>query len=163
MKKGNGEAMAFTVAAPAVLLVIYILVLLVQLTLLRQRMEYAAYSACRAAVVSSDKKEADKLAQKIAELELNEFAKIIQPGTVKAKTKIIKNQVIPAMPVDHVGDGSAGSDYRDSAQTRRNKASGWIKGSFVECTVKLKLKRGFLFGGKERKFVITMALEKEDY
>lgn len=163
MRKGNGEAMGFTVAAPVVILVIYVLILLVQLTLLRQRMEYAAYSACRAAAVSSTKEEAMELAQKITALELNPFSKIIQTDSVKAEIKVLKNQVKPAMPVDHPGDGDAGGDLRDASQTRKNRRSGWIKGSFIQCTVKLKMKQGFLFRGKEKKFVITMALEKEDY
>ena len=156
LKNGSGEALAFICLMPALLLTVYALISMIQLTLLRQKMEYAAYAACRAAVVSKTEQDANENAKKVAELELGAYGKIFDASTVKVYLKKTVKAVEPAQP--------GGVDSRSDEQTAKNQQSGWVKGTFLECTLVAKLKRNNVFiHGQTKKCKVTMAVEKEDY
>lgn len=155
-RKATGEAVGFSVLMPVVVIIIAIVVTLLKLSLFRQKMEYAAYAACRAAVVSKDLKEANKYAKEVVKLELAPYAGLIDQSTLYVRVSTTSDYVTPAI--------SAGDDSRSKSQTRKNKSSKWIKGSFVKCEIKVNLiKSGIILDGQEKKTEIYMAVEKENY
>ena len=53
-KRGGGELIGFAICLPMIMLVISGIILILQLGLAKQKLEYAAYSAARAAVVQEN-------------------------------------------------------------------------------------------------------------
>ena len=65
-KKGSGEILGFCAIIPMLFIMFMVLISALQVGIAKQRMEYAAYSACRAAVVSSDNDTANAQANGVA-------------------------------------------------------------------------------------------------
>ena len=53
-KKGSGELVSFVMVLPVLCLIIMFMATLIQVTIARQKLEYATYSICRAAVITDD-------------------------------------------------------------------------------------------------------------
>ncbi len=64
--KGSGEILGFCAIVPMLFIMFMVLISALQVGIAKQRMEYAAYSSCRAAVVSSDKDYAKNQANGVA-------------------------------------------------------------------------------------------------
>lgn len=65
-KKGSGEMLSLVLVLPAILTVIMFMASLIQVTLVRQKLEYATYSVCRSAAITSDYNTAISNAVKLA-------------------------------------------------------------------------------------------------
>ena len=62
-KKGSGEVFGFLCVSPIMVILLMLLVSIVQMTSLKQKLEYTAYVACRAAVVSETLSKAKQAAK----------------------------------------------------------------------------------------------------
>ena len=156
-KKGSSDAFGFIVMTPVVIAVFILTVNMVRLTSLKQKMEYTAYVACRAAVVSDNIDKARVNAQKVAEEELRSYSHVYNASGVKFN-------IIREIP----GTGYTEKFYETSGYDSRTdtKRTSWVKGNFLECELIVDLNTNFLGlsgGTSERKCKIVMAIEKDDY
>lgn len=87
-RKGSGEILGFCAIIPALFALVLVLIAAIQLGITRQRMEYTAYSACRAAVVSSSKSVAETHASGIANDYLSSYG-AIDPGSILVNLEVI--------------------------------------------------------------------------
>ena len=67
-KRGSAEMVGFIVILPCITFFLVCLASLIQMGMVRSRMEYAAYAACRAAVVST-KDKAQEIIDLFADIE----------------------------------------------------------------------------------------------
>lgn len=152
LKKGSGEALAFLCALPLIFILLVAVISIIKLTNLRQKMEYTAYVACRAAVVSDTYKDAVANAETVADIELAEFANLYNIDS--------KNISITIVPVKGYPEKvESGYDSR----TGKQRSSSWKKGNFVKCVLTVHLSGGNPFMKGTKKTELTMAIEKEDY
>lgn len=79
-KKGAGEIIGFGIVMPMLVILFCGIVSAAQLSMASETLQYASYSACRAAVVSTDMTTADSRARTVAE----EIIK--QNGSIDAST-----------------------------------------------------------------------------
>ena len=87
-RKGSGEIIGFCAVIPALFALIIVLIAAIQLGITKQRMEYTAYSSCRAAAISASQNVAQTQAQGVAEEYLNSY-NTVQPGSVIANIEVI--------------------------------------------------------------------------
>ena len=87
-KKGSGEILGFCAIVPMLFIMFMVLISALQVGIAKQRMEYAAYSACRAAVVSSDNDTANAQANGVANEYLDSM-NCIDSGSVNVDLKVI--------------------------------------------------------------------------
>lgn len=73
-KKGSGEVFGFLCVSPIMVVLIVMLVGVVELSCFKEKLEYTAYVACRAAAVSETKAEALAAARKAAEEDLRSYS-----------------------------------------------------------------------------------------
>ena len=150
-RKGSGEALGFLSLLPVIFLLIIGIISIVKLTSLRQKMEYTAYVACRAAALSNTKPAAEENARKVAEIELAGYSDIYDVDLLDVKIDAVSKG---SFPVSFV------SCY-DSRSRKTNKT--WNKGKFVKCVLTVHLNDSNIFLSGDKTCTIYMALEKEDY
>ena len=86
-KEGNGEAIGFITMVPAIFALLVVIIIIIKMTTLRQKMEYATYVACRAAVVSDTQEEAQENAEKIIGIELGSYEELFDIKGYKVKIR----------------------------------------------------------------------------
>lgn len=130
----------FLCIVPFIIFMLAALITAVQIGSIKERLEYAAYKACRAAVVCKDADrdgnyldDAKKLAQQAAEADFDLSQEVYRDGSVKAKVELI-------------GDGSG-------------QAAKWEKGSYVRCTVSVYVKAPVAFMSGRKYGSIVMMIE----
>lgn len=72
-RKGSGEVFGFLCVSPIMVALTVMLVGVVELSCFKEKLEYTAYVACRAAAVSETKAEALEAAKKAAEEDLRSY------------------------------------------------------------------------------------------
>lgn len=139
-EKGGGEVAGFLCIVPFIIFMLAALITAVQIGSIKERLEYAAYKACRAAVVCKDTDrdgdfldDAQKLAQQAAEADFDLSQEVYRDGSVKAKVEL-------------VGNGGT-------------QAAKWEKGSYVRCTVSVYVKAPVAFMSGRRSSSIVMMIE----
>lgn len=140
-RKGSGEVMGFLFVLPVILTLFLILVSIVQLGSIKEKMEYATYAACRAAVTSKDFDSAQNAAYSAAEADLLNYSETFFPNTLEVKLTVINGETSKPVLTDR--------EARDS----------WKKGSYATCTITIKVKTLInMFQGK-RTSSLTMMIE----
>lgn len=152
LKRGSGEILGFITLVPALFLFLMMIITMVRLVGLRQKMEYAAYSACRAAVLAETYDEALNSSLQVAQMELTGYEDIYKPGSVQTDVEEIPIEGYPESL------GKVGYDSR-TGQTRDS----WLKGNLIKCTLSLELNGLNPILNGEKKCEIYMFLEKDDY
>ena len=149
-KRGSAEMVGFIVILPCITFFLVCLASLIQMGMVRSRMEYAAYAACRAAVVSTKDK-----AQEQAEMVARENTK----AAGGAKISLVNVKVERVDPVT----GKAASSKKKKKKSSK-KASGsdtdWGKGVYVRCTVTCDVKTFTLFTSGRKSSAIVMMVEE---
>jgi len=113
-KKGSGELIGFAICLPMIMFIILGLVMILQLGLAKQSLEYATYSAARAAVVQNDMASAENAAQGNAEAALNS-------GTMGIEDIGVEIELIAGRTIEGTGN------------------IGWQKGALIRCTVSIDI------------------------
>lgn len=132
-KKGSGEVFGFLCVSPIMVILLMLLVSIVQMTSLKQKLEYTAYVACRAAVVSETLSKAKQAAKEVAEADLRSYSS------------------------DYEGNVTVKLEYPTGSATR------WEKGNYIQCTVAVKVNpAGIGLDLGRVKSRIIMAIEKPD-
>ena len=80
-KNGSGEILGFCAIIPGLFALMLVLIATIQIGITKQKMEYAAYSACRAAAVSSDETVAQAQASGVADEYLGSLGTINSVNT----------------------------------------------------------------------------------
>lgn len=136
-KRGSGEAITFMAITPVVLIIVVIVVGIIQLGMIKERLEYTVYSACRAAVVSDDLKQARQNATKAALNDLQRSGALFDTSTM----------VLTLKPITSV-KGSK----KDSG------GAVWKKGNYLECEISVYVSStiGFLAGRRSCKKIMMI-------
>ncbi len=132
-KKGSGEVFGFLCVSPIMVVLIMLLICIVQMGALKEKLEYTAYVACRAAVVSDTLSDARKAAKEVAEADLRSYS------------------------ADYVGNITVKLEYPSGVDHK------WEKGNYIQCTVAVKADpagAGLKLGRVKSR--IVMAIEKPD-
>ena len=135
MKKGAGEVLAFLLCLPIIFIMIFLILDVIRIGSIRERLEYTAYKAARAAVVCKDMKEATQKANEAAYKDLlNSGLKIDLTDPNWGAKKIVKIQFADGKGVESKGK-SAGTKKGSKADKTK-----WEKGNFIICQVTVKMK-----------------------
>lgn len=148
LKKGSGEVIGFICTLPILLFLMALLVGIVQIGTLKERMEYATYMACRAAVVSDDYDAATANAQLIAEQNLASFAGIA--SEIKVELAVITE------------DSAGSSDPKASipkGKTQKEKV--WTKGNMCRCTLTLEVDSVTELLSGKKTCMLSMMIERD--
>ena len=146
LKRGSGEIIGFIGISPFIVLMTAILLNMVYLSLAKQRLQYITYTACRAAVVSSEDMAYDN-ALKTAEENALIYSHFLDPEDIEVELKK------PAGTLPRtVWDSNGGEEVTT-----------WAKGNYCTCEIVAYAKVPYLFNNRRRiKCSITMAIEKSD-
>lgn len=155
--RGSGEFIGFMTVVPAMTILLLLLVSVIQVGIIKNRMEYVTYAAARAAVVSSDIKEAKEQAEKAAK----ENTKIT--GGAKVILEGVSVDVVD--PVTGEITENAGKKKKKSKNGREYASgsgnNGWGKGTYVRVTVKYKVNPVIaIISGGDKENAITMMVEE---
>lgn len=152
LRHGAGEVLAFMTVLPALIIVFATVIGLVQVGLVKERLEYTAYQACRAAIVCKDLNEAQKVAQKTAE---DDLKKAKGKGGMKYVDGSVK------VELEIVSDGAVTNTGKSTKSKSKSKKEDelWVKGNYVQCKLEVDLKPLTVFMRGKRYAVITMMIE----
>ena len=154
-QNGSGELLGFIALVPAIFALLIAIIIIVKMTSLRQKMEYTAYVACRAAALSDTQEEAQKNAEKVVGIELGSYEELFD-------IKGFKVEIKPFVPGKYTEP-----EKIKNIDTRTGKEidSEWKKGNFVDFTLTVYINNinVFLKGVKEKECRLYMAIEKETY
>ena len=139
LKKGAGETVSFMMVT---------ILALIQAAGIKQRLEYTAYTACRAAVTCKNYDDAVKTAERVAKEDLHRAQSI---GKIKY---VSGSEKVDLLFADEEVRASTGRPSASSADTEK-----WKKGQYVRCTVTVKLKTLIAFMDGERTVSIVMMIE----
>lgn len=129
-KKGSGEIVGFTMILPVITFIFCAMVAVAQVGLIRQKLEYTAYTAGRAAVVSDTKSRAKERAAKIAKESLKGTGGGLKDNSIKTSVVILDS----------------------------NKK--WEKGKFVRIKVEAYVRAVMPFTSGKRESTIVMMIER---
>jgi len=133
-KKGGGELIGFAICLPMMMLVICGIIMILQLGLAKQSLEYAVYTAARAAVVQEDMGAARSAATAMADSAL-------RSGTIGVENVTIELELV-------AGRTDVGTD--DVA---------WQKGALIKCIVYVDVKTIAPFANRRMGSEIIMMVE----
>ena len=133
-KQGSGEIIGFMYTLPVLLVLLVMLIGIIQVGALKERLEYTAYVGCRAAVVSKDYDMALKNAKETIKNDLESASIHYEPGSLEVDLKLI------------------------TETSDKKKKKEWSKGSYLQCTVKVKVRTvtPFISGFKTSKIVMMI-------
>ena len=132
--KGSGELLGFAICLPMIMFIICGLIMVLQLGLAKQSLEYATYSAARAAVVQHDMADARSAASASADATLSS-------GTIGVENIEVELEIV-------AGRTLAGTDD-----------IGWQKGALLRCTVTIDINTIAPFAGSRMASEIIMMIE----
>ncbi len=151
-KRGSGEMTGFMIVLPCMTFLLLILVSVIQMGMVRSRMEYVAYAAARAAVVSESIEDARTQALNAAQANVR--------GTGGAKI-VLKNVTVEEIDPD---TGGQKTKKKKNRKKGRVKASGadtdWGKGTYLRVTVTCSVRTFTVFTSGDRSSSITMMVEE---
>lgn len=154
-KKGGGEVIAFLVALPCILFLLFTIIDIIHVGSIKERLEYTAYKACRAAVVCKSKEEAEEAAKEVAKedlLQSGEKFDFSDPDWLK----------VEILYAD--GKNGEGIDSQAKNGTKKGvskeKNSSWEKGTFIQCKVEVQVKTLDVFSSNTKSAIITMMIEE---
>lgn len=158
MKKGSGEVLSFLICLPCIFIMIFLILDAIRIGSIRERLEYTAYKAARAAVMCKDMEEATKKANEVAQKDLlSSNLKIDMTDPNWGAMKIVKIQYADGEGLDSKGK-SAGTKKNAKAD-----ADKWEKGNFITCQVTVKMKTILATEGTaSRTGSIVMMIEQTD-
>lgn len=131
LKDGSGEVFGFLALAPAMVMLLVMLIGIVEIGSFKERLEYTTYAAGRAAAVSGTLESAKENAKKVAEQNLATYGNIIVPGSTRVT----------------VGYSDAGG-------------SEWKKGNYIVCEVSVKFQTISPFLKGRKRMALVMAIER---
>lgn len=140
MKSGAGEALSFIFAAPCMILVFVLLVAIIQTGLVKERLEYISYDACRKAVVQDTYDKGLKAAQKCVAADFPTSNIKYVTGSENVRIYI------------------SGLKAEPERYSKKDKQA-WKKGIYVQCIVSAKINPVFAFMKKERSSSVIMMIE----
>lgn len=129
-KRGSGEIVGFAMILPAITFVFCAIVAVAQVGLIKQKLEYTAYTAGRACVVSETRERAEKRAGSITKESLRKTGGGLRDDSIRCKLKIL------------------------------DEKKKWEKGKFVQVTVSAYVKSIMPFTSGRRSARIVMMVER---
>lgn len=145
LKNGGGEVLSFMITVPALIYMFAAILGIIQTGMIKERLEYTAYKACREAIVCKNLTVARKKAKEVAE---DDFLKASRQGGLKYKKVDAELDII-----------SKGAQTNTGKSSKKSDNSKWMKGNYVQCTVKVESEPIFAFMKKERSSSIVMMIE----
>ena len=154
-ENGAGEVIGFMVITPILAFFLVTFISVIQVGMIHSRLEYAAYAACRAAVVSKDKEEAEERAKKALALNMADVSAAYDMSTLESVFEL--HEVKKSMTV-------VSKDGKKATKTlETGKTKGWEKGATVTCIVSCNVRTlsDVVVGTNPTKSAsVTMMIEK---
>lgn len=135
-KKGGGEVLAFLMCLPVMMFVLFLILDVIRMGAVREKLEYAAYMAARAAVVEDNLGKAKTAANKKAKEILDPDKSGLQID--KTYGKWLSNKFVTISYASKNGlESQAKSGTKKDSSAKRDK---WEKGNFILVDVGVRMK-----------------------
>lgn len=138
-KKGSADIFSYISFLPVLLILFSLVVCIVQISCIKEKLEYTTYVACRAAAVSSSKSKAISSACTIAEENLKSYTNIYDPASLSVRLTCFNEK----------GE-------------KTQKSDAWKKGNYVQCEISIKISTIIPAISGTKKSSIAMAIEIPD-
>ena len=153
---GSGEVTGFIIVTPIIAFFLVIFISVIQVGMIHARLEYVAYTICRAAVVSKDRDEAYERGEKAMNMNMSDVSGSYDLKTLKFDLVLHETEKTVSV---------VGKNGKRSAPKKMSmgKSNGWEKGSYVTCRVSCNVKTlsDFVIGTNPKKTAeVTMMIEK---
>ena len=155
LKKGSTDALAIMCLTPLIIILMGALTSIIQISVVREKIEYTTYVAARAAALSYSEDDYQDNAQEVAWLDIVSDEKICEyidqdfgEDGVKCDVSIVE-----------------GGTFSETRPPEGARTGSFRKGNFIKCTVTVRVKPAIsIVEGKnaEKSFTIYMAIEKPD-
>lgn len=140
-KKG-GDILGFAMILPALCIMIFAIIVIAQLCICRQSIEYSNYSGSRAAVICDTYADATVALDSVAKSTLQSSSFGVKSSDVTTSIKLVAGT--SANP----GDMNASENIR------------WEKGSMAQCIVTVNIKKIFAIGPDTMQSVMFVMVER---
>ena len=155
-KDGSGEITGLMLVTPILAFFLVTFISVIQVGMIHSRLEYAAYTVCRAAVVSKDKPEAYERGGIALKNNMADVSGSYDLATLDFDLDLHKTE----KTVSVVGKNGKRSEPKKMSL---GKSNGWEKGSYVTCRVYCNVKTlsDYVIGTNPKKSAeVTMMIEK---
>ena len=141
-KKGN-DMMAFAIILPGICFLMFAIVIISQLCLTRQTLEYAVYNSARAAVICDNYNDACIAAENTAKRELINNTFGIKPDDIECKLTLV-----------------AGTSTPPGGSFDQNNGFTWEKGALLEIDVLVHLEQAVRIAGDTMHTTMYVMVER---
>lgn len=141
-EEGNAEIVGFLLVTPVLAFFLVTVAGFVQLSMVKTKMDYATYAACRAAAISATKSDGKKNAKKTFIQNMQNAVNAIDIGNVEIQVKAIAHNSakVTKKKQKKYHDKTKKITAVDTKLKISGKEGKWVQGEYISCVVKCKTK-----------------------
>lgn len=147
-KSGNSEIVGFMLVTPVLAFFLVAITGFVQLSMLKTKVDYATYAACRAAAISGEKKTAEENAKGTFQLNLQGVIDYVDVDNLEVEVKPVAHNKITFLKgkrkkyhdrTEKITGISLPKKEENQIEDRKGNGK-WIQGEYISCATRCRTK-----------------------